>query len=142
MKKLMKILIVFVIMVIAIGSGVYYFGTKLIADQVMDQVAVELQNSGQLEAIKQEVHNDPQLKAFLDEGKNAQNANLPFHTKEEAVRVLLKKFDMTEIQELQSKAATGLSVEDKQELLNKMESRLTEEEMLALKVLAYKELAQ
>ncbi|BAQ11770.1 hypothetical protein OXB_3301 [Bacillus sp. OxB-1] len=142
MKKLLKILIVFVILVIAIGWGVYYFGTKLIADQVMDQVTVELENSGQLEVIKQEVQNDPQLKAMLDEGKDAENAKLPFHTKEEAVRVLLKKFDLAEIQELQSKASTGLTVEEKQELLNKMESRLTEEELLALKVLAYKELAQ
>ncbi|MEK3933863.1 hypothetical protein MKY41_00970 [Sporosarcina sp. FSL W7-1349] len=142
MKKLMKILIVFVILVIAIGWGVYYFGTKLIADQVMDQVAVELENSGQLEAIKQEVQKDPQLKAMLEEGKNAENADLPFQTKEEAVRVLLKKFDLAEIQELQSKASSGLTVEEKQELLNKMESRLTEEELLALKVLAYKELAQ
>lgn len=108
----------------------------------MDQVAVELENSGQLEAIKQEVQKDPQLKAMLEEGKNAENADLPFQTKEEAVRVLLKKFDLAEIQELQSKASSGLTVEEKQELLNKMESRLTEEELLALKVLAYKELAQ
>lgn len=142
MKRLVKILGVFVILVIAIGVGVYYFGTKLIADKVMDHIAIELQDSGQLDAIKQEVENDPQLRAMIEEGKNAQNANLPFRTKEEAVRVLLKKFDMAEIQELQSKAASGFTVEDQQEWLNKMETRLTDEELLALKVLAYKELTQ
>lgn len=108
----------------------------------MDQVAVELNNSGQLESIKQEIQNDPQLLEFIEEGKNVDSSTLPFQTKEQAVRVLVKKFNVSEIQELQSKAKSGLTAEEKQQLFNEIESKLTDEEMLALKVLAYKELAK
>lgn len=108
----------------------------------MDQVAVELTDSGQLESIKQEIENDPQLQAFIEEGKNVDSSTLPFQTKEQAVRVLVKKFNVSELKELQTKAQSGLTAEEKQQLFNDIESKLTDEELLALKVLAYKELEQ
>lgn len=135
-------LISIVIVIGVIGFSVYYFGTKIIADQVMDQVAVELTDSGQLESIKQEIENDPQLQAFIEEGKNVDSSTLPFQTKEQAVRVLVKKFNVSELKELQTKAQSGLTAEEKQQLFNDIESKLTDEELLALKVLAYKELEQ
>lgn len=135
-------LISIVIVIGVIGFSVYYFGTKIIADQVMDQVAVELTDSGQLESIKQEIENDPQLQAFIEEGKNVDSSTLPFQTKEQAVRVLVKKFNVSELKELQTKAQSGLTAEEKQHLFNDIESKLTDEELLALKVLAYKELEQ
>ncbi|HJF31983.1 MAG TPA: hypothetical protein K8V56_09430 [Sporosarcina psychrophila] len=140
--KFLKVLISIVIVIGVIGFSVYYFGTKIIADQVMDQVAVELTDSGQLESIKQEIENDPQLQAFIEEGKNVDSSTLPFQTKEQAVRVLVKKFNVSELKELQTKAQSGLTAEEKQHLFNDIESKLTDEELLALKVLAYKELEQ
>lgn len=140
--KFLKVLIGIVIFTAVAGFAVYFFGTKIIADQVMDQVAVELNDSGQLESIKQEIKNDPQLQAFIAEGKNVDSSTLPFQTKEEAVRVLVKKFSISELQELQSKAQNGMTAEDKQRLFNEIEGKLTDEELLALKVLAYKELEQ
>lgn len=140
--KFLKILFSTVVVIGIAGFLLYFFGTKLIADQVMDQVAVELNNSGQLESIKQEIQNDPQLLEFIEEGKNVDSSTLPFQTKEQAVRVLVKKFNVSELQELQSKAKSGLTAEEKQQLFNEIESKLTDEEMLALKVLAYKELAK
>ncbi|WP_153730430.1 hypothetical protein [Sporosarcina obsidiansis] len=139
--KVLKLLITTVIIIVAIGFGVYYFGSKLVADEVMDQVAVELEGNGQLEAIKQEVQNDPELQAFIAEGKSIDDRNLPFQTKDQAVRVLVKKFSVSEIADVQSKMKNGLSANEKQELFDRFENRLTEEELLALKVLAYKELA-
>ena len=82
------------------------------------------------------------MQAFIAEGKNVDRSTLPFQTKEEAVRVLVKKFSVSELQELQSKAQNGMTAEDKQRLFNQIESKLTDEELLALKVLAYKELEQ
>ena len=64
------------------GIGIYFIGTKLIADQVIDQVAVELNDSGQLESIKQEIK-DPQLQAVIEEGKDVDSSTLPFHTKKQ-----------------------------------------------------------
>lgn len=138
--KALKVLIGTVVIVVAIGFAVYHFGTKFIADEVMGQVAAELDASGELENIKREIQNDPQLRAFIEEGKNADTSKLPFQTKEEATRVLLKKFDLSEINDIQIQARQGMTAEEQQALLNKIESKLTEEEMLALKALAYKEL--
>ncbi|MEK5038472.1 hypothetical protein [Sporosarcina sp. FSL K6-3457] len=140
--KFVKILFGIIVVIAVLGFSAYYFGPKIIADQVMEQVAVELNDSGQLESIKQEVNNDPQLKAFIEEGKNVDSSTLPFQTKEQAVRVLVKKFNVSELQELQSKAQSGLTAAEKQQLLNDIEGKLTPEEILALKVLAYKELSQ
>lgn len=138
----MKVLLGIVVVIAVLGFSAYYFGPKIIADQVMEQVAVELNDSGQLESIKQEINKRPQLQAFIEEGKNVDSSTLPFQTKEQAVRVLVKKFNVSELQELQSKVQSGLTAAEKQQLLNDIEGKLTDEEMLALKVLAYKELSQ
>ena len=129
-----------IIIIAIIGFSVYHFGTKFIAGKIMDQVSTELNNSGQLESIKKAIENDPELRAFLEEGKNADRSKLPFQTKEQAIKVLVKKFNVSELQELQSKAQGGLTAAEKQNLLSDIENKLTNDEILALKMLAYKEL--
>ncbi|SES09407.1 hypothetical protein [Psychrobacillus sp. OK032] len=140
--RFIKVLISFIVIIGLVGFAVYYFGPKIVADQVMEKVAVEFENSGQLESIKQEIKKDPQLQAFIEEGKNVDSSQLPFQTKEEATKVLIKKFKISELQEFQTKVENGMTEEEKQEIFNKIENTLTEEEMLALKVLAYKELSK
>ncbi|MFJ8064851.1 hypothetical protein ACIQYS_09480 [Psychrobacillus sp. NPDC096426] len=140
--KFLKIFLSFIIIIGIVGIAVYYFAPKIIADQVMEQVTVELEDSGQLENIKQEIKNDPQLQAFIEEGKNIDSSQLPFQTKEEATRVLLKKFNIRELQEIQAKAKNGMTAEEKQALYNQIESTLSEDEMLALKAILYKELSK
>ncbi|MDN4606712.1 hypothetical protein [Sporosarcina highlanderae] len=138
--KALKFLAGTVVVLALIAFGVYHFGTKFIADEVMGQVAAELDASGQLDDLKKEIQNNPELRKFIEEGKNADSSKLPFKTKEEATRVLLKKFDLAEINDIQVKVRQGMTPTEQQELLNKIQSKLTEEEMLALKALAYKEL--
>jgi len=138
--KFIKILLGIIIFLGIMVVAAYYIGPKLVADQVMEKVSLELQDSGQLETIKQEIENDPELREFLAEGKDVDTSKLPFQTSEEATRVLIKKFGISEIQEIQSKAQNGMTEDEKQDIFNQLESNLTEEEMLALKVLAYKEL--
>ena len=48
MKKLIKILAVIVVLLVAIGYGVYYFGTDIASDKIVE----ELENSGQLDRSK------------------------------------------------------------------------------------------
>lgn len=138
--KFIKVFVSFIVIIGVIGFAIYYFAPKIIADQVIDKVTVELEESGQLENIKQEIQKDPQLRAYIEEGKNADSSQLPFRTKEDATRVLLKKFNISELQDIQSKAKNGMTEEEKQALYNQIEGKLTEEELLALKALAYKEL--
>ncbi|WP_246111014.1 hypothetical protein [Sporosarcina luteola] len=137
---MIKFFIGTVVVLALLAFGVYHFGTKYIADEVMGQVAAELDASGELENIKKEVEDDPDLRAFVEEGKNVDSSKLPFQTKEEATRVLLKKFDLSEINDLQIQARQGMTAAEQQALFDKIQSRLTDEEMLALKALAYKEL--
>lgn len=138
--KAFKFLIGTVAVLALIVFGVYHFGTKFIADEVMGQVAAELESTGQLDDLKKEIQNNPELRTFIEEGKNADSSKLPFKTKEEATRVLLKKFDLAEINDIQVKVRQGMTATEQEELLTKIQSKLTEEEMLALKALAYKEL--
>ena len=140
--KFFKVLFGIVIFIGIIIGAAYYFGPKLVADQVMEKVSVELQDSGHLETIKEEIENDPELQQFIEEGKDIDSSKLPYQTTEEATRALITKFGISEIQEIQANAQDGLTAEEKQEIFNKLESTLTEEEMLALKVLAYKELSK
>ncbi|MFT4414734.1 hypothetical protein ACLM5H_12820 [Fredinandcohnia humi] len=136
--KFVKFIIVFVIIVGVIGFGIYHFGTKLASEKLMDTLATELEASGEMEAIKQAIESDPDLVALVEEGKNADSSNLPFTTKEEATKVLVKKVGITELNDIRTKVQEGTLTEE--ELMAEVQSNLTEEEILALKVLAYKEL--
>jgi hypothetical protein len=141
--KFMKILFCFAIFVALAGFGVYHFGTKIASDKVMDYVSAELENSGEVEKIKEAIESDPQLQAFIKEGNQTiDESKLPFTTKEEAVKTMINKLGMNEVRSIQSKVKDGVTAEEKQEILNKVESKLTEEDIQALKVLAYKELNQ
>lgn len=138
--KFLKFLFVTIIIVGGIGYGVYYFGTNIASEKVVDAVTTELENSGQLEDVKQIINNDPQFSEFMEEGANADESKLPFTTKEEATRVLIQKVGINELQSIQSKAKQGMSNDEVQGLIKELEGKLTDEEILALKVIAYKEL--
>lgn len=140
MKKRFKILLGLVFVFAVLGFGIYYYGTKMLSDKVIDQVAMQLEKSGEVEKIKQQINSNPELQKFVSEGANVDSSTLPFETKEEAMRKLVKKFNVSELKEIQTSVQGGLTAEKKRELLNSLESKLTQEEIMALKVLAYKEL--
>lgn len=136
--RLIKVLLGIIGFVVLLGIAGLYFGTQFVSDKVMEEVSAQLENSGELDKLKEQVKNDPQLQEFIAEGANVNSESLPFQTKEEAVRELATKFNVSELKEIQSDLQSG----NKQEILNKLEGKLTEEEVLALKMLAYKELNQ
>lgn len=136
--KFIKWLLIIVLFLGAVGYGVYYFGTKVASEKLMEVVSTELENSGQMETIKQAIENDPQLKGFLEDAENVDERTLPFTTKEEATRVLVKKVGISGIQDLQSKVQQGQITRN--EILQEIEENFTEEEIMALKVIAYKEI--
>lgn len=139
--KIIKVLLVFVVVLALIGFGVYHFGTKIASDKVMDYVSDQLERSGEIDKLKQTIQNDPQLQKFVKEGnEKVDESKLPFKTKEEAVRTVINKLGIQEVQKIQAKVKDGVTPEEKQEILNTVESKLTKEEILALKVIAYKEL--
>lgn len=138
--KIVKILLIVAIFLGAIGYGIYYFGTNIVADKVVDYVGSELENSGELQEVKKYLKDDPELQKFVEEGANVDESTLPFTTKEEATRVLVKKFGLNGANEIRATVQDGVTNEEKQQLIEKVESKLSEKEMLALKMIVYKEL--
>jgi hypothetical protein len=183
MKKLVKPIIIVVVLIGGIGYGVYYFGTNIASEKMIEVVSKELENSGQIEEVKQYVESDPELKQFIKEveatdqeplpsttkekvtadqeplpspakeevaadqeplpstAKEEETVNqepLPFTTKEEATRVVIEKVGISELSDIQAKVQEGTL--SKEEALQTLQENLTEEEITALKVIAYKEL--
>ena len=138
--KVLKILLVVFLILAGLGYGLYYFGTNVASDKIMEVVSAELESSGELDAINELVANDYELQQFIEEGAMIDSSNLPFQSKEEAIRAIVKKLGVSELQNIASEVQAGtMSTE---ELMSIAESNLTEKEIQALKVIAYKELVQ
>jgi len=137
-KRLFTILIVFAVII----AAAYYFGTNWLADKAMEKVTTQLESTGQLDEVKSELNSNPDVQAYLQDAKTADRSKLPIKTKEQATRTVLKKFSVSELADMQKKAQSGMTAAEQQELLQKVESRLTPEELLSLKVLALDELSK
>ncbi len=140
--KLLKFLIITILVICGIGYGAYYFGTNVAAEKIVTAVSEELENSGQLDRVKALVKDDPEVRKFLEEGANVDASTLPFTTKEQAVRTVIRKVGVSELRSIQSKAQRGMSVQEQAALLKEVEGKLSDEEITALKYVVYKELYQ
>lgn len=136
--RFIKFLLIIVIFLGIIGYGVYHFGMKYASDKVVDTISTELEQSGQMDEIKNTIESDPQLKSFMEEAKTADNSKLPFTTKEEATKVLIQKVGISELNNIRVKVQDGSMT--KEQVIQEMEGKLTDEEIMALKVIVYKEL--
>lgn len=136
--KIIKVLLIIVVLLGGLGFAAYYFGTNMASDTLIEEVSQELESSGEMEQIKTVIESDPELKQFIEEGETADSNELPFTTKEEATRVLVKKVGIAELNEIREQVQNGTA--SKEEILNDIQNILTEEEIMALKVIAYKEL--
>ncbi|MCL1699585.1 hypothetical protein [Lysinibacillus sp. Bpr_S20] len=136
--RFIKFLLIIVIVLGIIGYGVYHFGFKFASEKVADTISSELEESGQMDEIKNTIESDPQLKSFMEEAKTADSSKLPFTTKEEATKVIIKKVGISELNNIRVKVQNGTMT--KEQVIQEMEGKLTDEEMMALKVIVYKEL--
>ena len=161
--RFVKWILIPVVILAAIGFGVYQFGV----DYAIDKVSEEMESSGKMEEVKAMVKNDPELEAFIKEvetspeiqqflasskadlaalknnetpvnGAPAEAEPLPFDTKEEAIKVVVDRVGMTKLTGMANDVREGTL--SKQEVINTLSKEFTEEEMTALKVIAYKEL--
>jgi hypothetical protein len=121
-----------------IGWAIYYIGTNLASEQLVEAVSTDLEMSGEMDKIKQEIEQDPDLQAFIADTKQVDERKLPFKTKEEATRAIIKKVGITELKEIQEQVQSGSMT--KEEVISLLEEILSEEEILSIKIIAYKEL--
>jgi hypothetical protein len=134
----MKKLFAAIVILGAIGYGIYYFGTNVATEELVDSASTELENSGQMNDVKAYIESDPELTEMVKEAESADESTLPFTSKGEATRVLIKKVGMTKLRDIQSDVQNGTA--SKEEVLQVLGEKLTREEMLALQVIAYKEI--
>ncbi|MFJ7733606.1 hypothetical protein ACIQXF_17210 [Lysinibacillus sp. NPDC097231] len=136
--RFIKFLIIFFVFLGVIGYGAYHYGTKFVSNKLVETVSTELENSGEIDEIKNTIERDPELKAFMEEAKTADSSKLPFTTKEDATKVLIQKVGVSELNNIREKVQDGSMT--KEEVLQEVQGKLTDEEIMALKVIVYKEL--
>lgn len=128
------------VLVVLSGLGVagYKFALSFISDKMMDEVANQALNQEEIEKLK----NDPEVKKLLEQDlSTTETEDLPFHSKEEALKTVVQKFSINELNEMKNKAIHGTR-EDRAEIKAKLDERLSEEELRALKIIALKELSK
>jgi len=138
--KTIKFLFIFLLILGGIGFGMFHFGTNKISENVVESVYSELENNGQLAEVRQVVNNDPEIKQFLAEGKEIETSDPPYKTKEQATRAIIQKVGLGELQNMQAKYQNGISPADINHILSSFEGKFTNEEILAIKMIAYEEI--
>lgn len=133
--RFFKILFMLFFIFVGIGYGLYEYGTKIASDKVVEVIAAEMEDHGRLHQLKQTLEQDVEVKQYVN-----QPEHLPFSSKEEAMKKIIQKVGLSTIQEYQAKFQQGMTEQDIQEILENIEGKFSEEEILALKVIAYQEL--
>ncbi|MFY0743132.1 hypothetical protein AB1K09_11415 [Solibacillus silvestris] len=137
MKKFLTITAIILVIVGAAGYAVWHFGTNIASEKIVQQVEANL-NDEDKEEVKSYIAKDPKLQEIVNEAATTDPDSLPFQTKEEATRLLIKKVGINRLLAIQEQAQNGSMSID--EVVSEMEGTLTEDEISALKYVLYKEL--
>jgi len=137
MKKFFTITASFLILLGAAGYAVWHFGTDIASEKIIEKVESTLDDEN-LEEVKSYIENDSKVQEIVSEAATTNPDTLPFQTKEEATRVLIKKVGVSRLLEIQEQAQNGSISQD--EVLSEIEGKLSEDELSALKYVLYNEL--
>lgn len=139
MRFLMTI-IIFLIFFSVAGIGAYVIGPDFSADRMVAEVTEEMRNNGQMEKVIEYVENDPKMLEYIEQAEVAerQEQPLPFQTPGDAAGTVIKKVGIADLAKMKSGIEDGTMSAD--EVIQALEQDLNEDELLALKVMVYKEL--
>lgn len=138
--KIIKGIFITAIVVGGLGFAGYYLINKFIEDQAVEYVENDMVNNNDLAVAREYVDNSPALKNYIAEGSQANLEGLPIQTREEATRMIMSKLSFQEMQQIQSKVSNGMTEQEAMEMIQTFEDKLTDEELLALKAIVYREL--
>ena len=126
-----------IILVGAVGYAVWHFGTNIASEKIIENVESTLDDENTKE-VKSYIENDSKVQEIVNEAATINPDTLPFQTKEEATRVLIKNVGVSRVLEIQEQAQNGsISVD---QIISEFEGKLSEDEISALKYVLYKEL--
>ncbi|WP_142996754.1 hypothetical protein [Alteribacter keqinensis] len=122
-----------------------YFGYNLALDYASNRVADQVRHEVLTEEVRNDLLNNPELQAVAEKYGNREltaeeKDALPFTTAEEATRVLMSKFSLSELYSISSKASGGMTTEEQAELETLLRSRLTDDEIEAIMVIGLSEI--
>ena len=137
MKKFLTIIVLIFVLLGAAGYAVWHFGTNIASEKIIEKVETTLDDEN-LEEVKSYIENDSMVQEIVSEAATTNPDTLPFQTKEEATRVLIKKVGVNGLLAIQEQVQNGSISKD--EVLSEIEGKLTEDEISALKYVLYKEL--
>ncbi|WP_404427100.1 hypothetical protein LG296_14775 [Ureibacillus chungkukjangi] len=137
MKKFLTFTVIILGLLGVAGYAVWHFGTNIASEKIMEKVESTLDDE-KLAEVKSYIENDSKVQEIVREAANTNPDTLPFQTKEEATRVLIKKVGVNRLLDIQEQAQNGSINQD--ELLSVIEGKLSEDEISALKYVLYKEL--
>ncbi|WP_409369445.1 hypothetical protein [Lysinibacillus sp. 38-6] len=137
MKKFLTITAIILVLIGAAGYAMWHFGTNIASEKIIEKVESNLDDE-KLAEVKSYIENDAMVQEMVSEAATTNPDTLPFQTKEEATRVLIKKVGVTRLLEIQEQVQTGSISKD--EVLSEIEGKLSEDEISALKYVLYKEL--
>ena len=137
MKKFLTIITIVLVLFGAVGYAVWLFGTDIASEKIMEKVESTLSDEN-LEEVKSYIKNDPKVQEMVSGAATINPDTLPFQTKEEATRVLIKKVGINRLLDIQAQVQNGSISKD--EVLSEIEGKLSEDEISALKYVLYKEL--
>jgi hypothetical protein len=131
------------------GYTAYKFFTNMAAEKLIDHVTQQILTEKDIEVLLQ----DPQVQQIINEqlgrgsvapvekGDSADpEKNDQPNTKEEALQLVLTKYSATEINDIVTKAQSGITSEEEAEIRETLMNRFSEEEIQALKVIGIVEL--
>jgi len=139
LKKLFTITAIILVLLGAAGYAMWHFGTNIASEKIIEKVESTVDDEN-LAEVKSYIENDPKVQEIVSEAATTNPDTLPFQTKEEAIRVLIKKVGVNRLFEIQEQAQNGSISED--QILAEMEGKLSEDEISALKYVLYKELTK
>lgn len=137
MKTLFKIFFFLVVLVGVGGYAAWHFGTNAASEKIIETVEANLDNQN-LQEVKSYIQNDPMVQQIVSEAAATDPETLPFQTKEEATRIIIKKVGVGRLLDIKEQAQNGGL--NKDEILAEIEGKLTEDEIFALKYVLYQEL--
>ena len=137
MKKFLTITTIILVLLGAAGYAVWHFGTNNEKKKIIAKVESTLDDKN-LEEVKSYIENDSTVQEIVSEAATTNPDTLPFQTKEEATRVLIKKVGVNRLLDIKEQVQNGSMSKD--EGLAEIEGTLSEDEISALKYVLYKEL--
>ena len=126
MKKFLTITAIIFVLIGAAGYAVWHFGTNIASEKIIEKVESTLDDEN-LKEVNSYIENDSKLQEIVSEAATTNPDTLPFQTKEEATRVLIKKVGVNRLLDIKEQAQYGAI--NKDELLSEIEGKLSEDEI-------------